>query len=293
MSTRGLTGARGKPWECTGKWFGYKVHLIADTTYELPVAFSVERASVSEQKVLPRDLRTLFASEPKLAERRREFSADKGYDQAELKKWLWEHRRIRPIIDARGMWRDEWAGIRPDPDGPMLRPLNGNWTGNAPHSEKGEVSCRCPETGTVRPMAFQGLEAERDALKRRCPAAACGLECEGRAQCSRRAGVSPVGFGRTLRIHLKDADRRIFTPTPHGSPTWRRAYARRAALERINARLDDGFRFERHAIRGKDRMTMRVGLALAVMMALALGSIRAKAHDRMRSLVRPPPARAA
>lgn len=35
-------------------------------------------------------------------------------------------------------------------------------------------------------------------------------------------------------------------------------------------------------------MTMRVGLALAVMMALALGSIRAKVPDRRRSLARPP-----
>ena len=35
-------------------------------------------------------------------------------------------------------------------------------------------------------------------------------------------------------------DPRIFTPTPRGSPTWRRAYARRAALERINARIGRG-----------------------------------------------------
>lgn len=28
------------------------------------------------------------------------------------------------------------------------------------------MSCRCPETGTVRPMAFQCLEAERTALER-------------------------------------------------------------------------------------------------------------------------------
>ena len=155
------------------------------------------------------------------------------------------------------------------------------------------MSCRCPETGTVRPMAFQGLEAERDALKHRCPAAAYGLECAGRALCSQRAGVAAEGFGRTLRIPLKQVDPRIFTPTPHGSPTWRGAYAQRTALERINARIDDGFRFERHNIRGKDRMTARVALALTVMMALALGSIRARAHDRMRSLVRPPPAQAA
>ena len=36
-------------------------------------------------------------------------------------------------------------------------------------------------------------------------------------------------------------------------------------------------------------MTARVGLALAVMMALALGSVRAGEPKRMRSLVRAPP----
>ena len=142
-------------------------------------------------------------------------------------------------------------------------------------------------------MAFQGLEADRDALKRRCPAAAYGLECAGRALCSQRAGVVTEGFGRTLRISLKQVDPLIFTPTLRGPPTWRRACAQRTALGRINARIDDGFRFERRNIRGKDRMTVRVALALAVMMALALGSIRARVHDRMRSLVRPPPAQVA
>ncbi len=46
-------------------------------------------------------------------------------------------------------------------------------------------------------------------------------------------------------------------------------------------------------MRGKDRMTVKVGLSLAVMMALALGSMKANAHERMRSLIRPPPAQAA
>ena len=45
-----------------------------------------------------------------------------------------------------------------------------------------------------------------------------------------------------------------------------------AALERINARLDGSFRFENHFVRGKARMRTRIGLALAVMMALALGA---------------------
>lgn len=279
----------GRVRESVRKWFGYKLHLIADTQHELPVAFSLERAGVSEQKVLPRDLRALLESEPVLAERCVEFSADKGYDQADLKRWLLDDYAIRPIIDARRLWRDEWEGIRNPHDGEMLRPLNGDWTGNVFHSEKGMVHCQCPETKVFRPMCWQGHEADRNTLKWRCPAAAYGTQCEGREQCSRAAGVSPVGFGRTLRVHLNKSDRRIMTPTPHGTTSWARAYKRRNAVERINARLDDGFRMENHTIRGKAKMTARVALALSVMMALALGSVKAGAPGRMRSLVRAPP----
>ena len=90
-----------------------------------------------------------------------------------------------------------------------------------------------------------------------------------------------------VRVDLAAHDRRMFTPTPWGSPSWQRGYARRGALERINARLDNSFGFERHFVRGGTRMKARLGLALAVMMALALGSVAAGRPERMRSLVDP------
>ena len=80
-------------------------------------------------------------------------------------------------------------------------------------------------------------------------------------------------------------DRRIFTPTPHGSPSWKRGYRRRPALERIYSRLDNDFGFERHFLRGHSRVRARVSLALTVMMALALAQARAGHRERMRSLV--------
>ena len=54
---------------------------------------------------------------------------------------------------------------------------------------------------------------------------------------------------------------------------------------RINARLDNDFGFERHYLRGLTRMRTRVGLALTVMMSLAVGHIRAGRPEQMRSLV--------
>ena len=56
-----------------------------------------------------------------------------------------------------------------------------------------------------------------------------------------------------------------------------------APIERINSRVDNSFGFEKHYIRGKGKMTARVGLALAVMMALAVGHIKAGRPECMRS----------
>ena len=44
--------------------------------------------------------------------------------------------------------------------------------------------------------------------------------------------------------------------------------------------------FEAHFIRGKDKMTLRVGLALTVMLAMALGHLKEQRADHIRSLVR-------
>ena len=138
-------------------------------------------------------------------------------------------------------------------------------------------------------MAFQGFEATRNTLKYRCPAAAYGLKCDGREACYRRAGTKAGDYGRIVRIDIKKQDRRIFTPTPYGSPSWRRGYNRRSALERINSRIDQSFGFEHHYIRGKVKMQVRVGLAMAIMMALALGHVQEGRPEQMRSLVKPLP----
>lgn len=97
--------------------------------------------------------------------------------------------------------------------------------------------------------------------------------------------LSRQRYGRIVRVDFDRHDRRIFTPTPWGSPSWRRGYSRRSAMERINARLDRSFNFETHYIRGRARMKTRVGLALAVKMAMALAHARAGRAGRMRALV--------
>jgi hypothetical protein len=288
--TQGVDARTGKAWKKIKTWFGYGLHLIADTRYEIPVAFELTPASVSEQPTLRAMIRAMFAETPELAERCKDFSADRGLDSAETKALLWDDYGIRPLIDTRELWREEKNLPDYDPSKPITRPLDPERADTIVHTEKGTLHCICPVTGEQRDLAFQGFEADRNTLKYRCPAAAYGLECQGQAQCHQAGGVNPGEYGRIVRIKLDEHDRRIFVPTPHGSPSWQRGYNRRSALERINNRIDRHFGFEQHFIRGIAKMTTRVGLAIAVMMAMALGHIRQGRPEQMRSLVQPIPA---
>ena len=136
-----------------------------------------------------------------------------------------------------------------------------------------------------RDLVFVGFEKDRNTLKFRCPAAYYGLDCPGRAACEANANVKG-DFGRVLRLSL-DKDRRILTPSFINSLKWKTSYNRRSAVERVNSRVDLLLGFERHTIRGKNKLKMRMGLSLAVMLAMALGRIQAGQRDTMRSMTLP------
>ena len=287
--TRGVDARTGQPWSKVKRWFGYGLHLIADTHYEIPVAVHLTPASNSEQLELRAMIGQLFAETEDLSARCADFSADRGLDSGETKALLWDDYGIRPLIDTRQLWREEKQAPDYDPSQPITRALDPNQADTIVHTENGTLHCICPHSGQMRDLAFQGFESERNTLKYRCPAAAYGFECAGREACYSNAGVQAGDYGRVIRIKLTEHDRRIFTPTPHGSPSWRRGYNRRSAVERINNRIDHSFGFEQHFIRGMAKMQTRVSLALAVMMAMALGHIEQGRPGQMRSLVQPIP----
>lgn len=176
-----------------------------------------------------------------------------------------------------------------DPGQPITRPLHPERADNIIHTEKGQVFCVCPKSQLQRDLAFQGFEADRNTLKYRCPAAAYDFECAGKELCHQRAEVNAGDYGRIVRIDITGNDRRIFVPTPYGSPSWKRGYNRRTALERINNRIDNNFGFEKHFIRSVNSMKTRLSLALAIMMAMALGHVLSGREEQMRSLVRSVP----
>jgi hypothetical protein len=189
--TGGVDARTGKPWKKIKRRFGYGVHAIADTQFEIPVAMHLTPASRAERIERRVMLEETLVETPELAERCRDFSADRGLDRAETKALLWDRYGIRPLIDTRERWREEKQHPDYDPSKPIARPLFPDRVDTVVHTEKGRVHCICPATGEQRDLAFQGFEADRHALKYRCPAAAYGLDCQGRERCHRAGGVAP------------------------------------------------------------------------------------------------------
>jgi hypothetical protein len=124
-------------------------------------------------------------------------------------------------------------------------------------------------------MTYAGFEKDRGTLKYLCPAEHYDTACPAKGECAVKSCV---------RIKLEE-DRRVFTPMARSSYAWERTYDRRTAVERVNSRLDVSFCFEQHFIRGQKKMELRCGLALIVMLAMAVGRIKEKQQEKMRSLV--------
>jgi hypothetical protein len=257
----------GTLWEKVVKWFGYKIHLMVDTTYEMPIGYRVTRASESDTKQLLPMVKEVKQKHPQIYKGMKRLAADKGYDSEENCRRLYDEHGIKPVIDIRRMWRDkETKSLNTDVD-------------NIVYDEVGTVYCLCPATLEQRRMAYGGFEKDRMALKYVCPIRAYGLRCQGSDQC--------VHAMKSERVSL-EMDRRIFTPTARSSYAWEREYKKRTTVERVNSRFDVSFGFEKHFIRGQKKMEMRVGLALCVMLAMAVGRIKEHQIELMRSLVKSP-----
>ncbi len=265
----------GKAWEKVTKWFGYKIHLVVDVNYEMPLGFKVTQASESDTTNMQPLLVELKDSHPEILRRCETVCADKGYDSTANNRDTYDNFGVKPVIDKREkLWQD----------GEPTRSVSPDVTDSFVYNERGEVFCVCPETGHMRSLAFMGFERERKALKYRCPAAAFGCECPGRTTCEQGKRVGK--FGRVLRIPL-DLNRRLFTPIARHSPQWKRTYDGRTAVERVNSRIETVLGFERHFIRGRAKMEMRITLGLVVLLSMALGRIRLGQHEHLRSFIAP------
>jgi hypothetical protein len=254
----------GTAWKRVKVWFGYTLHLVVDTGSELPVAFALTKANASEVVEAHKLMDYIGKEHPKVAQRCERLTADRSYDDTKLIEKVWKEWEALPIIEIRNCWKD----------GERSKLVGG--TENVIYDYRGTVSCVCPKTGTQRQMAYGGFERDRETLKYRCPAEHYGYACAGRECC-------PIG--KAVRVPRAE-DPRIFTPLPRPTMKWDRLYDERTAVERVNSRLDVSFGFEHHTIRGLKKMRTRCALALTVMLAMAVGRIKAGQTEAMRSLIK-------
>lgn len=266
-------GKDGAAWEKIVRWFGFELHLLVDAAHELPVNYRLTKASAAESPLLLPIVEQTKELHPEVIENCEELSGDKGYDSEKNNKELYDGFGIHPIIDKRSDWKDKTDATRP---------LFPDRADTAVYDVKGNISCICPNTGEMRSMAPWGFEPDRGTLKYRCPAAAFGFECNGKNQCP----GAQTPYGKIVRIPI-ETDRRMFTPVARDTAAWERAYDRRTAVERVNSRIDRVLGFEQHTIRGLKKMEARIGIALMVLLAMALGRIQVGQREQMRSLLAP------
>ena len=258
----------GTTWEKMKSWFGFKLHLIVDANYELPVAMEVTPASHHDVPPMKAMFEKMNLQHPELLKVCENGVGDRGYDDTVLISNLWDKYKIKPVIDIRNMWKD----------GETTRAFGkgAHQYKNTTHDYKGTIFCHCPKSGEMRKMVYSGFEKERGTLKYLCPALQYGIECKGVSQCEVRKGI---------RVSIEE-NRRIFTPVARSSYKWKVIYNKRSSVERVNSRIETSFGFETHFIRGMAKMKVRCGLSLCIMLAMAMGRIKQNQKDLMRSLVK-------
>src|SRR5699024_10151712 len=97
----------GTTWIKVKHWFGYKMHLVVDSKYELPVARTLTKASRSDvaemkQNLLPQ----MEQDQPEILNNCEAMMLDKAYDDTHLITTLHNRHDIAPIIDIRHFTKD-------------------------------------------------------------------------------------------------------------------------------------------------------------------------------------------
>lgn len=234
--------------------YGYRVHLMADVDYELPIDYEIETANVAEGKTFIKMIEKDVNK--KILKRTESATADKGYDDKKILEKL-EKMEIIPIIDKRKMNKEEKEIKR-----------------TVYYDDLGHVYCYNPWTGQKREMAYDGYDKKRKSHAYKCPVKAYGIECKGCEECPVKTKV---------RIKRKE-NPRIFTEVARNTYKWKKMYNKRVALERINGRIDVGYEFENHTIRGKSKMEVEVHIAMSIMMTIAVVNAKLGKDEKMRSL---------
>jgi hypothetical protein len=227
-------------------WFGYRVHLVVDAKYELPVAFKVTPASNSEHKEAKEILKSMHEEQ---LERCKYLMADKGYDDTNIIEYL-AGKGIAAIIDICNKWKDgEKTKQYKDTD--------------IVYTYDGKVYY-INDKGKEIKLRYLGYDKSSNSL---------------------RYGFYPqYNDNRVFRISC-DTDKRIFVTVARDSKKWERIYKKRTSVERVNGRIDRDYQFEDHTIRGLKKMELYLTVSFIAMLAMAKSKIEENNMEHLAALI--------
>ncbi len=231
------------------RWFGYKLHLIVDASYELPIAFTVTPANESDTNQMQPLLTKAALGEP--GRKPEVVIADKGYDSQDNCLAIYKEGHAAPIIPL------------------VAKP---GWESPDICNARGTPTCSCGLE-----MTYWGRDGNY--LKYRCPEAVGKAKCRSRFKCT----ASPYGY--VLKLPVMKEDPRRHLPIPRESKKWARLYRLRTAVERVNSRVKDLLGLRKITLRGIAKVTVRSVLSLLVMVAAAVSMAERHRLKEVRTLV--------
>lgn len=129
------------------KYFGFRVHILGDTKYELPIEYTVTKASLSERDQLIKHLEMLPED---LINNMETLSADKGYDGKKIIEKIKDYG-IKPVIDIKNSWKD----------GEKTRQYKNT---NIIYTYDGKVSY-VKDDGRIIPLKYLGYDKTKETLR--------------------------------------------------------------------------------------------------------------------------------
>ena len=242
---------QSKSKDSTDYFFGYKIHMVADANYGLPIAFKVTAGNRSDSPELPAVMDKAMEMydwfKPAAA------SADRGYDAMTNFEYLYSQHGIDPIIHIR----------KPTAADKLY---DGIYTAAA-----------VPTCMGLEPMEYVGQTGDGKRIYR-CASEGCHLKD------SKQGGI--VHCDTVIAEDPKSNIRVLGPITRRNSREWRAIYARRWAIERLFKTLKESRRLESHCVRGLRQITLHALMATLTYQASALVSVKAGDLEWMRWMVR-------
>lgn len=127
-------------------YFGYRYHLLADVNYELPIEYTVTKASKGEIEQFKKHIEMLPEDKLNIIDTA---SADKGYDSEEMIEFL-KNKDIKPIIAIINHWKEDQTRQYKDTD--------------IVYTYDGKVSI-VDDKGEVIPLKYLGYDKVKNTLR--------------------------------------------------------------------------------------------------------------------------------